>query len=135
MESENLSDLGGGRVLLVEDNLLNQEVARFMLEELGLAVDVADNGQRALDALFAVPPETYTMVFMDMQMPIMDGLAATRVLRERPEFGRLPVIAMTANVMPEDKQRCLEAGMNDFVSKPITPEFLAEVFQRWLGKG
>ena len=134
MDSENLSDMAGRRVLLVEDNLLNQEVARFMLEELELAVDVADNGKQALDALFGAPPETYAMVFMDMQMPVMDGLAATVELSKRVEFGRLPVIAMTANVMPEDRQRCLQAGMNDFVSKPISPEFLGEVFRRWMRK-
>lgn len=134
MSLEGFPDFSGVRVLLVEDNLLNQEVARFMLEDFGVLVDVALNGVECLELLHAATEGSYAMVFMDMQMPVMDGLTATVEMRKHPALTGLPVVAMTANVMPEDRRRCLAAGMNDFVSKPIMPEALSEVLQKWVGK-
>lgn len=134
MSADGFPDFPGVRVLLVEDNLLNQEVARFMLEDFGVQVDVAENGVECLELLHATPGEGYALVFMDMQMPVMDGLTATIEMRRHPALAALPVVAMTANVMPEDRRRCLAAGMNDFVSKPIMPEALSEVLQKWVGK-
>lgn len=134
MSVEGFPDFSGIRVLLVEDNLLNQEVARFMLEDFDVVVEVAMNGEECLNLLRAATEGTYALVFMDMQMPVMDGLTATIEMRKHPALAALPVVAMTANVMPEDRRRCLAAGMNDFVSKPIMPEALSDVLQRWVGK-
>ena len=119
----------GARVLLVEDNDLNQEVAAELLGQLGIAVDIAADGQQALDRLAAGP---YDLVLMDMQMPVMDGLEATRRLRADPRHATLPVVAMTANAMSSDRERCLQAGMNDFVAKPVDPDLLLEALQRWM---
>lgn len=121
----------GARVLLVEDNPLNQDVAVELLGLFGVAVTVASDGAEALDRLEASMPD---LVFMDMQMPVMDGLEATRRIRSQPRFAALPVVAMTANAMDADRQRCFDIGMNDFVPKPIDPERLAVVLGRWLPK-
>jgi CheY-like chemotaxis protein len=115
----------GRRVLLVEDNEFNQDVARELLEGEGLVVDVAGNGRQALAALEG---RTYDLVLMDMQMPVMDGITATRAIRAEPRFAGLPIVAMTANALPAERQACLEAGMNDFVTKPVMPEDLK---RRW----
>ena len=123
--------LHGARVLLVEDNLLNQEVARALLEETGVQVDVAADGQVAVDLLQHRHPY-YDLVLMDMQMPVMDGLHATRCLRADPRFATLPIIAMTANALEEDRQRCLQAGMNEHLAKPMEPERLWQVLQHWI---
>jgi len=121
--------LRGLRVLLVEDNELNQEVARGLLEELGVQVELAGDGAQALAALARGPlPE---LVLMDMQMPVMDGLEATRRIRERSEWQGLPVVAMTANAMAQDRSECLAAGMNDHLGKPIDPARLLQTLQRW----
>ncbi len=122
-------NLAGARVLLVEDNHLNQEVAVSMLSEGGLQVDVADNGQTALDRLARA---SYDLVLMDMQMPKMDGLTAAKKIREIPGLQKLPIIAMTANVMPADLQRCGEAGMNDHIGKPVEIERLWQVLSKWI---
>jgi signal transduction histidine kinase/CheY-like chemotaxis protein len=111
-----LQALAGARVLLVEDNELNQEVATALLEQAGLLVDVADNGAIAVEAVQQKP---YDVVLMDMHMPVMDGLTATRAIRALPGFERLPIIAMTANVMQGDREKCIEAGMNAHLAKPI----------------
>jgi two-component system, sensor histidine kinase and response regulator len=124
-----LATLRGRRVLLVEDNDINQQVARELLEDAGLSVDVASDGRVALDM---VQRAAYDLVFMDMQMPVMDGLAATRRLRATAGLGWLPIVAMTANAMESDRQRCLEAGMNDVVVKPIDPEALWDTLLRWV---
>ena len=124
-----LATLAGARLLLVEDNDLNQEVARELLLSAGFNVDIADNGQLALEQL---AKENYELVLMDIQMPVMDGLTATQLLRRDPRWAKLPVIAMTANAMEQDRQQCLAAGMNDFVSKPIEPAQLWQALQRWL---
>ena len=125
-----LQAAGGARILLVEDNEFNQQVAREMLEAEGFSVLIAGNGQRALDLLG--PGHGVDLVLMDMQMPVMDGLEATRHIRARPELADLPVVAMTANAMPQDRQRCREAGMNDFVAKPIDPPQLWAALTAWL---
>ena len=119
-----LATIKGARILLVEDNDLNQEVAIELLSDAGFIVDLAENGKIALDKLkFAA----YDMVLMDMQMPVMDGMTATREIRKEARFKDLPVVAMTANAMQGDRDRCLAAGMNDHVAKPIEPEKLWKV--------
>ncbi|WP_242482170.1 hybrid sensor histidine kinase/response regulator [Thiocystis violacea] len=123
--------LRGRKVLLVEDNPLNREVAVTLLQEVGVDVDEAENG---LIALRMVEERRYDLVLMDVQMPELDGLEATRRMRARPACGQLPILAMTANAFAEDRETCLAAGMNDHVSKPVDPELLYDVLLRWLPK-
>ena len=125
----NLASIQGARVLLVDDNDLNQQVGSELLASAGLVVDVADNGQAALDMLAR---GTYDIVLMDMQMPVMDGLTATRQLRQNPAWARLPVLAMTANAMSGDREQCLEAGMNGHIAKPIDPDALFAALLQWI---
>ena len=124
-----LSAIAGARVLLVDDNDLNQQVGAELLSGAGLVVDVAQNGQVALDMLAQAP---YDLVLMDMQMPVMDGLAATRHLRQNPSWALLPVLAMTANAMSRDRDLCLEAGMNGHLAKPIDPDELFAALLQWI---
>ncbi|WP_141351883.1 PAS domain-containing hybrid sensor histidine kinase/response regulator [Zoogloea ramigera] len=124
-----LSRLAGSRVLLVEDNDLNQQVALELLRQAGMRVDVAENGAVAVDRVRIQP---YDIVLMDLQMPVMDGLTATREIRRLPGRGGLPIVAMTANAMAGDRERCLAAGMQDHVSKPIEPARLWACLRRWL---
>ena len=124
-----LGQIRGARVLLVEDNELNREVALGLLEDAELAIDIAENGQVAVEM---VGKNNYDLVLMDMQMPVMDGIAATRAIRLKPQFQSLPIIAMTANVMESDRERCTEAGMNDHLAKPIDPEALSAALLRWI---
>ena len=124
-----LERIAGARVLLVEDNELNRDVATELLADAGLVVDVARNGE---DALAMLRESSYDAVLMDMQMPVMDGLDATREIRRMPGLGALPVIAMTANAMASDRERCLAAGMNDHVAKPIDPKHLWETLLAWI---
>jgi CheY-like chemotaxis protein len=126
---QKMAVLRGARVLLVEDNLFNQQVMREMLTEVGLLVDLAENGQLALDQLAR---SSYEIVLMDLQMPVMDGLTASELLRGNPANKALPVIALTANVDQSDKDRCRQAGMNDHLSKPVVPEQLYETLLRWV---
>jgi len=121
--------LRGARILLVEDNAINQQVARELLQDAGLVVDVAENGE---DALAMVVKATYDLVFMDMQMPVMDGVAATRAIRKLGRLEHLPIVAMTANAMERDRQRCLDAGMNDCLLKPLDPEKMWGVLAKWV---
>ena len=118
----------GQRVLLAEDNLINQEVAGELLRAVGLVVETAEDGRRALELALT---RHYDLVLMDVQMPVLDGLQATRALRERTGHG-LPVIAMTAHAFGEDRAACLAAGMNDHVAKPVDPEVLYATLLRWL---
>jgi PAS domain S-box-containing protein len=121
-----------GRVLLVEDNLVNQEVALELLEPTGLKIDVADGGQQAVDAWTGTH---YDLVFMDCQMPGMDGFEAAALIRSRENDDtrpRTPIIALTANAMPGDREACLEAGMDDYMSKPVSEEQLVQTLHRWL---
>ena len=127
-QSFDVQDLTGCRVLLVEDNEINQEVAIGQLEDAGIVVDLAENGEIATRM---VGDNEYHAVLMDMQMPVMDGIEATRIIRSSPRFQALPIIAMTANAMAADRERCLEAGMNDHIPKPIDPEELFRVLTRW----
>ena len=116
---------------MVEDNTINQLVGVRLLESLGAEVDVAENGYVALSLLQQVG-NFYDVVLMDLQMPVMDGLETTRQLRLIEQFTDLPVIAMTANVMATDREACFEAGMNDFMSKPIRIQELREKIYQWL---
>ncbi|WP_192813357.1 response regulator [Gallaecimonas xiamenensis] len=122
--------LAGKKVLLVDDNDLNREVAQSFLVKAGVQVLLAKDGQDALDKLAGRGAD---LVLMDCQMPIMDGFEATRRLRQQPQWQDLPVIAMTANVMEGDKERCLAAGMNDHIAKPLDVPLMFEVIARWLG--
>ncbi len=120
------------RVLLVEDNPTNQQVALAMLRLLGLSADTANQGKEALQALAARP---YDLILMDCQMPEMDGYEATRHIRDPQSCVRdhaVPIIAMTANAMPEDRQQCLAAGMNDYLAKPISLGMLSAMLDKWL---
>ncbi len=130
--SEAVPDFSGQRVLLVEGNELNREVACGLLQESGLQIDQAEHGQVALDLLRAHPDGHYALVLMGMQMPVLDGIATTEVLRREPRFVALPIVAMTANAMPADRERCLAAGMNDHLGKPIEPAELWNTLRRWL---
>ncbi|GMW01573.1 MAG: hypothetical protein AMXMBFR84_27100 [Candidatus Hydrogenedentota bacterium] len=121
--------LSGARVLLVEDNEINQQVAIELFMGAGLEVEVANNGQEAIDAVHAKP---YDIVFMDCQMPVLDGFEATRRLRAEDRWNDLPIIAMTANAMAGDRQKCLDAGMNDHVAKPIDPSNLYTALMEWV---
>ena len=119
----------GAYLLLVEDNDINQQVALELLSGEGYRVDVANHGAEALEM---VQKTRYDLILMDMQMPVMDGLEATRRIRQIPRLARLPILAMTANAMVTDRETCLAAGMNDHIAKPIQPEVLKEKIAQWL---
>jgi len=140
MQEETASDreqnhrvLSGIRVLLTEDNRINSEIASEILLDAGAEVDIAENGK---DAVKAVSTNRYDVVLMDIQMPEMDGLEATRRIRVlAPDGGPyLPIIAMTAHTLAKDRQECLHAGMDDFLSKPIEPDLLIHMLQKWARK-
>lgn len=116
------------KILLVEDNRVNQLVASGLLRKLGHRVDLAENGERALAAL---QRQRYDIILMDCQMPVMDGFEATRAIRQNPEWADLPVIAVTANVLQGDREQCLASGMNDYVTKPYKRDELRAVIVRW----
>jgi signal transduction histidine kinase/ActR/RegA family two-component response regulator len=123
----------GHTVLVVEDNHVNQKLARKLLEKLGCVVEVAENGRDAVD-LFSQDPTRFKMIFMDCQMPVLSGFDATREIRELEQSiqSHTPIVAMTANAMTGDRERCLAAGMDDYVAKPIDRAFLSQVVTRYL---
>jgi CheY-like chemotaxis protein len=121
----------GQRVLLADDNPLNLEVAQEMLMQAGLQVTAASNGQQVLD-LVRDQPDAYDLVLMDLQMPLLDGLQATRALRALPMGQTLPIIALSGNAFAPDRELARAAGMNDFVAKPIEPEVLYASLLTWL---
>ncbi len=128
-DPKKLLGVSKARVLVVEDNAVNQRVARHMLEQLGCRVDVAADGRSAIECIRRAP---YDLVFMDVQMPVMDGLEATRELRrkEKESSEHLPVVAMTAHALASDRERCLAAGMDDYISKPVRRRDLVEVLRK-----
>jgi signal transduction histidine kinase/DNA-binding response OmpR family regulator/ligand-binding sensor domain-containing protein/HPt (histidine-containing phosphotransfer) domain-containing protein len=121
--------LSGARILLVEDNDFNQEVAEELLRAAGLVVTIACNGKEALDL---VDDTHFEAVLMDLQMPVMDGYEAVSLMRERPDLQTLPIIAMTAHALVQEREKCLAIGMNDYVTKPIDPEHLYQVLRKWI---
>ena len=124
-----LSCIAGARILLAEDNELNQEVARELLTQHGFLVDIVGNGEAALEQLERQP---YDIVLMDMQMPVMDGVTATERIRAQARYANLPIVAMTANAMASDRELCLKAGMNDHIAKPIDPGALGMTLLKWI---
>jgi two-component system sensor histidine kinase/response regulator len=129
LDTEALWPIRGARILLVEDNEINQQVAQELLEQAGFRVEIANQGQEALDMLEA---RAYDCVLMDVQMPVMDGFTATGRIREQSRFQDLPVLAMTANATVEDREKALEAGMNDHIAKPINPGVLFSALLQWV---
>jgi hypothetical protein len=118
-------------ILLVEDNLVNQKVATAMLKKIGCGVTVAPNGARALEQIAL---RKFDLIFMDCQMPIMDGFEATRAIRQMVgDIRDIPIVAMTAHALKEDRQRCLDVGMNDYLAKPVHRDALVAVLQKYCG--
>jgi two-component system sensor histidine kinase/response regulator len=126
-----IDGMRGARVLLVEDNKINQIIMRGHLEDTELFIDLAENGEAAVQK---VRDNDYDVVLMDLQMPVMDGIEATRIIRSDPRFRSLPIIAMTADAMVSDRELCLEAGMNDHIAKPIDPKQLFDALLRWIAR-
>ena len=124
-----LESLKGARVLLVEDNEINQQIAQELLQQAGLNVNIANHGQQAIEMLKQTP---FDLVLMDIQMPIMDGIKATQEIRRHERFNNLPIIAMTAHAMHSDRERSLKAGMNDHINKPIDIDTLYSTLIRWI---
>lgn len=119
-------------ILLAEDNPVNQKLAVVMLSKAGFKVEVADNGQEAVEKFIAAPG-SFDLILMDIQMPVMDGLEATKALREKG-FKSIPIIAMTAQAMKGDMERCLANGMNDYISKPIKRELVFQIIDKRIFK-
>jgi CheY-like chemotaxis protein len=133
-EPVKLQKFKGVRVLVVEDELINQMVCRQVLQKMGIEVAVAENGQQAIDA---VTSDRFDLLLMDCQMPVMDGYLATRSIRATEQaqgLPRLPIVALTAHAMRGDREACIEAGMDDYLSKPFEISDLQDKLQQWLPK-
>ena len=130
------SVIQGARVLLVEDNELNSEIAAALLESLGLAVECAFNGREALEVLDAAEPGHFDVVLMDIQMPVMNGYEATAAIREageeRPDLAQIPIIALSADAFAEDVKRTRSVGMNDHMAKPLEIDTLVRMLKKWV---
>ena len=123
----------GKNILVVEDNSINQSIVRRILEKVGYVVDCVDNGREAVNRLITTEPGHYIALLMDVRMPVMDGLEATRRIRKLPSsYSEVPIIAMTANAFNEDAGECYRAGMSAFLSKPVMPEMLYETLAMYL---
>ena len=135
-KSMDASTLQGMRVLLVEDNDLNLEIAQFLLENAGMKVTTARNGQQAVDTFAAAAPGSFDAILMDVMMPVMDGYEATRTIRrlDRPDAGSIPILAMTANAFTEDRRRAYEAGMNEHLTKPLETELVLKTLAKYVKK-
>lgn len=130
------SDVSGLHILLVEDNELNAEIAQTLLEDAGAKTTVAHNGKQALEIFQNHEPQTFDAVLMDIMMPVMDGLTATRAIRhlERPDARTIPIIAMTANAFAEDKEKCMAAGMNAHIAKPFKMETVRRIIGKYVNR-
>jgi PAS domain S-box-containing protein len=131
-DQESLKSIQGARILLVEDNEINQQVAKEMLEKAGFVINIAEDGQQAVTA---VEKESYDLVLMDIQMPVMDGYEATKAIRNNPQFKDLPILAMSASAMTQDREESLSVGMNDHVAKPIELQQLFAALLKWIKPG
>ena len=135
-QSEDNISFEGFRVLLTEDNELNREIASELLSDIGLEIETAKNGKEAVEKMMMKPDHYYDLIFMDIQMPIMNGYEATRAIRSLDsEYAKnIPIIAMTANVFQDDIMKAIESGMNEHVTKPIDMKIVCHVLQKWLKK-
>jgi len=126
---QELAKRSGARILLAEDNEINQDIMCQLLEEYGMTVEIAGNGREAVDMAAG---KSHDIILMDLQMPVMDGLEAAKAIRRMPGLKNTPVIAMTAHAFEEDRQKCIKSGMNDHLSKPVAPETLFEILIKWI---
>jgi CheY-like chemotaxis protein len=117
------------KILLAEDNIVNQNLVKIMLSKVGHRVELANNGREAIEKLIKTD-DPFDLIFMDIQMPIMDGLEATKIIRSRG-YGDIPIIALTASAMEEDRLSCLKVGMDDYLAKPVRIEIVKEVIEKW----
>jgi len=118
------------RILLAEDNPVNLKLAKMMLTKAGYQVELANNGREAVEK-YTGAPEAFDLIFMDVQMPEVDGIKATKAIRDKG-FDKIPIVAMTAHAMKGDRERCLEGGMDDYITKPINRETVLKVIDKWV---
>jgi signal transduction histidine kinase/ActR/RegA family two-component response regulator len=125
------ANFSGAKILLAEDEPINQEVSSALLEEAGLNVDIAEDGEKAVSM---ASTQHYDLILMDIQMPVLNGIEATRAIRALPGEAATPILAMTANAFDDDRERCIEAGMNDHIGKPVDPDTLFQTLLKWLSR-
>ena len=136
LQAESQRNYEGKKVLLVEDNELNREIATAIMQEIGLSVDIAEDGTDAVNIMSSAEGRKYDLIFMDIQMPKMDGYTATREIRTLTDLkcANIPIIAMTANAFEEDRKKAIKAGMNGHIAKPINVDVILENLDRILGR-